>query len=191
MEKKLENYILVFNKIIPDKICEQTVKELKKEKSWNQHKFYFYNEDKTETMSGNQELFVSFNTQKTQSILNDKVGDAINHYIKIINTPWFTSCKGFAPIRFNKYSSKNKSRMAEHCDHIHSIFPGEIKGIPILSIVGNLNDNYKGGKFIMFGDKEIKLGKGDILVFPSIFLYPHRVDPVFKGDRYSFVSWAF
>ena len=81
--------------------------------------------------------------------------------------------------------------MAEHCDHIHSLFDGEIKGIPILSIVGTLNENYEGGEFIMFQDKEIKLLTGDLLIFPSNFLYPHRVDPVKKGTRYSYVSWVY
>ena len=81
--------------------------------------------------------------------------------------------------------------MALHCDHIHSLFPGEPKGIPILSIVGVLNENYKGGKFIMFKNKEIKLLQGDVIVFPSNFLFPHKVTEVKSGERFSFVSWAY
>ena len=38
---------------------------------------------------------------------------------------------------------------------------------------------------------ESNLKKGDILLFPSTFLYPHRVEQVKKGTRYSFVTWAF
>ena len=62
--------------------------------------------------------------------------------------------------------------------------------IPILSIVGVLNDNYQGGEFIMFDDYEIKFKPGDIIIFPSVFLYPHLVKPVTKGTRYSLVSWT-
>ena len=40
--------------------------------------------------------------------------------------------------------------MAEHCDHISSLFDGQIKGIPMLSVVGQLNDNFEGGEFVMF-----------------------------------------
>ena len=43
----------------------------------------------------------------------------------------------------------------------------------------------------MFKDKEIKLKTGDILIFPSNFMYPHRVEPVKKGIRFSFVSWVY
>jgi predicted 2-oxoglutarate/Fe(II)-dependent dioxygenase YbiX len=42
----------------------------------------------------------------------------------------------------------------------------------------------------MFGDEEIKFKTGDLLIFPSNFLYPHRVEPVTKGVRYSFISWT-
>jgi predicted 2-oxoglutarate/Fe(II)-dependent dioxygenase YbiX len=80
--------------------------------------------------------------------------------------------------------------MAKHVDHIHSMFDGNMKGIPILSIVGMLNDDYEGGEFVMFDDKIIELKQGDILMFPSVFLYPHEVKPVTKGVRDSFVSWV-
>ena len=81
--------------------------------------------------------------------------------------------------------------MSRHSDHIQSLFTGEKRGIPILSVVGVLNDNYEGGEFIMFDDYEIKFKTGDLIIFPSVFLYPHKVKPVIKGIRYSFVSWCF
>ena len=80
--------------------------------------------------------------------------------------------------------------MALHCDHIHSLFEGNRKGIPILSVLGVLNDDYNGGEFIMFDDYEIKFKQGDILIFPSNFMFPHKVEPVTKGTRYSFISWV-
>ena len=81
--------------------------------------------------------------------------------------------------------------MALHCDHIHSMFDGNMKGIPILSVLGLLNDDFEGGEFLMFDDeKQINLKAGDIMVFPSVFLYPHRVAPVTKGIRHAFVAWV-
>ena len=78
--------------------------------------------------------------------------------------------------------------MALHADHIHSIFDGERKGIPILSVLGVLNDDYEGGEFVLI-DEKIDLSKGDIIIFPSNFMYPHKVEPVTKGTRYSYISW--
>ena len=99
--------------------------------------------------------------------------------------PWLTK---FSPLRFNKYEVGNTMR--EHYDHIHSIFDGKMKGVPIVSIVANLNDDYEGAEFYCRG-KEIPLKTGDILLFPSNFMYPHEVKEATKGTRYSFVSWAF
>ena len=38
-------------------------------------------------------------------------------------------------------------------------------------------------------DEKIDLSKGDIIIFPSNFMYPHKVEPVTKGTRYSYISW--
>jgi predicted 2-oxoglutarate/Fe(II)-dependent dioxygenase YbiX len=78
--------------------------------------------------------------------------------------------------------------MALHADHIHSMFDGERKGIPILSVLGVLNDDYEGGEFYLI-DEKTDLSKGDIIIFPSNFMYPHKVEPVTKGIRYSYISW--
>lgn len=93
----------------------------------------------------------------------------------------------FSPVRINRYETGTLMRI--HSDHIHSLFDGQSKGIPVLSIVANLNDDYEGGAFIING-KELPLAAGEVVVFPSCFLYPHEVTEVTKGTRYSFVSWA-
>ena len=116
---------------------------------------------------------------------------ALERYIIIdkISGDTVVSWTGFSQLRFNRY--KKNQIMSRHNDHIHNIFTGDVKGIPMLSIVAVLNDNYEGGEFIMFDDYEIKFKAGDLIIFPSVFLYPHLVKPVTKGTRYSFVSWAY
>ena len=80
--------------------------------------------------------------------------------------------------------------MTRHCDLIRDIFDGKKKGVPILSIVGLLNDDFEGGEFVMFDNDVIKLKQGDVLIFPSTFLFPHKVNAIKKGIRDSFVSWV-
>ena len=63
-----------------------------------------------------------------------------------------------------------------------------------LSVIMNLNDDYEGGDLIFTNQQEkeikrLKLGKGTIVFFPSNFLYPHSIEPITKGTRYSIVSW--
>ena len=53
-----------------------------------------------------------------------------------------------------------------------------------------LNDNYEGGEFAFF-DKKLKfdLKKGDIIIFPSNFMFPHEVLPITSGVRYAIITW--
>jgi predicted 2-oxoglutarate/Fe(II)-dependent dioxygenase YbiX len=70
------------------------------------------------------------------------------------------------------------------------MFDGERKGVPVLTVLGSLNNDYTGGEFVMWEDEVIDLPAGAIAVFPSNFMYPHEVRPVKTGVRYSYVSWA-
>ena len=63
-----------------------------------------------------------------------------------------------------------------------------------LSIIMNLNNDYEGGDLIFTDQKNkeikrLKLGKGTIVFFPSNFMYPHGIQPITKGTRYSIVAW--
>ena len=64
-----------------------------------------------------------------------------------------------------------------------------------LSVIFNLNNEYEGGDLIFFHpmtNKEIKrykLKTGTLVFFPSNFLFPHAIEPITKGVRYSLVSW--
>jgi predicted 2-oxoglutarate/Fe(II)-dependent dioxygenase YbiX len=80
--------------------------------------------------------------------------------------------------------------MKEHCDHIKDMFDGERRGIPILSVIAGLNNTYTGGNLKMFGGEDYSLNIGDVIVFPSNFMYPHAAAPVTTGVRYSYVSWV-
>ena len=53
-----------------------------------------------------------------------------------------------------------------------------------------LNDDYEGGEFAFFDQKvKFNLIKGDIIMFPSNFMYPHEVLPVTSGTRYAIITW--
>ena len=63
-----------------------------------------------------------------------------------------------------------------------------------LSIIINLNNNYSGGDLVFTDQKEkeikrLKLSEGSMVFFPSNFMYPHKIEPITKGTRYSIVAW--
>jgi predicted 2-oxoglutarate/Fe(II)-dependent dioxygenase YbiX len=63
-----------------------------------------------------------------------------------------------------------------------------------LTFILNLNEDYEGGDFIFYNQdntemKRVKCKTATCIMFPSNFQYPHRVDPITKGTRYSIVAW--
>ncbi len=185
----IENYIYVKNHI-PAEMCETLIDECNK-KEWQKHAWNNYAAG-TFSSEPTKELDVMPCTKEQQQKVTPYLIEALDRYQIKVSVPGEKTegafLTKFSPIRFNKYEIGNTMR--KHYDHIHSIFDGRMKGIPIVSIVANLNEDYKGGEFVC-RDKKINLKTGDILMFPSNFMYPHEVKETTEGTRYSFVSWAF
>jgi hypothetical protein len=187
MNRRLENYVKKFENFLEPDVCDLAVEQMNNI-NFKEHTFYDPITQEYINRSGSNELEVGRGEVPVKEIIMDGIWNAIKRYQDVFEFSWFNSWQGFTEVRFNKYS-ENK-QMALHCDHIQSMFDGERKGIPILSCLGLLNDDYEGGEFIMFDDMKIDFKKGDLLIFPSNFLYPHKVQPVTKGTRYSYISWV-
>ena len=185
MKTNLKDYIFKIPSFIDASICDKTVSEMNNI-TFEEHTFYNPETKQYAPRSGSQELSMSWENVSTSNLIGKKLWHAIKAYQDNYDFPWFTSWQGYTKIRFNKYAENKK--MALHVDHIRSMFDGEKKGIPILSVLGVLNNDYEGGEFYII-DKKIEFSKGDVIIFPSNFMYPHKVEPVTKGTRYSYISW--
>lgn len=187
MEKNLQAYVKVYDNWLDADKCKQTIIEMENA-DWEQHEFYYADTGKTSPQSGNRELDIAYGNISTKPYIMQRMWDAYQKYTSELNFTWFNGWQGFTEVRFNRY---NEDRlMALHCDHIKTIFQGERKGIPTMTCLSILNDDFEGGEFIMWDNEEIKFKTGSTVVFPSVFLFPHKVLPVTKGIRYSCVSWA-
>jgi predicted 2-oxoglutarate/Fe(II)-dependent dioxygenase YbiX len=186
MDKNLISYIKGYQ-LIESTTCKQIIDEIENI-DWQQHVFYAPGNDVGEAWSGNKELDVGYSQSPSKSLVMEKIWQAFYNYVMELNFPWFSSWQGYTEVRFNRY--KETRLMAEHCDHIHALFDGQRKGIPTMTALGCLNDDYQGGEIVFFRDLVVPFRAGEIKIFPSCFLFPHRVNPVTQGTRYSFVSWA-
>jgi len=188
MNKNTEHYVKIYKNFLQKDFCRNFIKKIEKI-SWQEHYFTELHSTKQIKLSGKNELACGFEKEmsKEHKFIMDELWFKIREYVDELKFPWFNGWRAYSSLRFNKYMKTKK--MAEHCDHISSLFNGE-GGVPILSIVILFNDNFKGGEFIMFKDTEYKLKTGDLLIFPSNFLFPHKVKPIKEGKRYSAVSWV-
>jgi hypothetical protein len=105
--------------------------------------------------------------------INQAVIPSLSEYQKIFNT----NVKNKDPYELLKYNGGNG--LGWHTDD------GAANHSRI-SLLYYLNDNYEGGE-IEFDKFNIKYKPvaGDILIFPSSFIYRHRVLPIINGTRYA------
>jgi hypothetical protein len=191
-DTKLEECIFVSEKIIPADLCDAIVRDIETRK-WVQHEWYTnmsHERHSEETM----ELDIQTPTPELLLEMKKYIVESGRQYNRNYTygnpgderTAQMLSM--FNEIRFNRYSPGQIMR--HHVDHIHSIFDGKLKGVPVLSFVFNFNDDYEGADLYFWEDTIVKLGKGDVCMFPSNFLFPHGVTEATKGKRYSGVCWG-
>jgi len=191
MMNNVDDYIMIQN-LIPAELCKSLIRESSlPDKKWYKHSWYSYREDNTHSMP-DKELDQLISTEAQFKSLGAYLEQAVVNYQNKYSAKEEKAQNGWikhiGQVKLNRY--KVGMKMQTHYDHIQSMFDGKQKGIPILSLIGLLNDKYEGGE-VVCRKKEIKLKRGDILIFPSNFMYPHKVTEITKGIRYSFVTWAF
>lgn len=193
--ENLKDFIRIEN-IIPADFCDELVKEIANSPDWNKHSYHPGFARPTATHFPPTEFEFLDAEEKLSLRLMPYVEKAMRSYNKFINDnnsfPGYDAETGVTictPIRFNR--CKIHTLVETHHDHIHELFGKGNKSIPSVSVVGLLNEEFTGGEFVLFKDMDMKLKKGDVILFPSNYLYPHRVDKVKSGVRYSFVTWAF
>ena len=189
--KYADDYIMVQN-LMPIELCKSLIRENSlPEKKWSKHSWFSYDQPAS-PQKAEKELDIIYATTEQFKMVETYLLEALRKYQAKYSqeegqtgSSWI---RHISTIRFNRY--KVGTQMQTHHDHIHTIFDGKYKGVPILSFIGLLNDNYQGGEFLC-RKKEIKLTRGNIVLFPSNFMYPHRIKEITKGIRHSFVGWAF
>lgn len=92
---------------------------------------------------------------------------------------WDIEINYYEPLNFVKYSYPN-SYFKLHIDHS----PINARTV---SAVAYLNDDYKGGelRFPRLDGLTIKPKAGDIVVFPSTYMYKHESKEILSGTKYS------
>jgi len=192
-DTKLDECIFIAEKIIPADLCDSIVQDIET-REWEPHTWYSnlsdtYNSEET------MELDVQRASPQLHKALSNFIVEAGRQYNHNYQFPFADQpnrpgqfISQFSAIRFNRYAPGQIMR--QHHDHIHSIFDGKVKGVPVLSFIMNFNDDYEGADLFFWEDTVVPLGKGDIIMFPSNWLFPHGVTEAKKGKRYSGVCWG-
>lgn len=185
MKNHLSDYVKVYTNALSRDLCRETLEDIKLNGTWEQHGWSGTSYGSTKPKNGDKEPSTIREVASTNKDLLESIRDALVEYFIDVECPWFGSWEGYSCPKFLRYKVGNI--MSKHYDHIYGLYGN---GAPVLSIIGSLNSDYEGGELVLFDDTRYHLKEGDVIIFPSNFLYPHQVRPVTKGERYTFVSWT-
>ena len=180
----MQSHILELRKFIDPKLCSKIIS-------------YFdnsYNDAKT-TNGSNKNI----RNCLTRSLFdNDTLGKSI--VSNFVQSKIFEICKiykdKFPYFDYDKISQLDLLKyVANQYDagykyHVDMGYKAEDRQ---LSISIGLNNDFYGGEFkFSLGDNEVQYPQntGDVVAFPSNFLYPHQVNKVTKGTRYAIIGWV-
>lgn len=180
----LYNYIGHYKNKFPTELCDKIINEYSNTELWIEQGIGGGNNNKE--YRSTKGIPISHERIKTtidRKNIDDEIFNKINLIFKnyIIKFPFLKldSDEGYLLLKYDvgdfykihtDYSPENKPR--------------------IISCIICLNDEYTGGEISFLNKKKIfNLNKGDVLLFPSNFMFPHEVSPILSGTRYSIATW--
>jgi hypothetical protein len=116
--------------------------------------------------------------------MDANVLDVIKTCIFDYATSWEISISSFEPLVFARYTAP-AGYFRPHSDD-------SLEVIRSVSAVLYLNSSYEGGEltFTRLDDLKIKPEAGDLVVFPSTYLYKHASEILTKGTKYCVVAMS-
>lgn len=187
---EIKNFVKIYDNAIPYNTLSKLIR--------------FANASKFEEtqVGANEDAKIDFNirrtftlplTQNNKSLTNVHWGNLLlnifrNYLINYQNDLKILdyNFKHISNIEILKY--QNTGFYTWHVDHFADI-------PRTMSCILLLNNDYEGGNLCFrnpdgSGEYEIEVKPNRMIIWPSIFLFPHTVKPVTKGTRYSVVAWA-
>lgn len=185
-DKTLKDYIKVFDGCISNTLCNAILDEYSSDNDWH-HTLTGSGHDPTarncSAIPMSQDCVISKNEEVRRKIdqdLYDVVSNALKQYEK-----------EFPEFELEIKEDSGYELLRYHVGEFYVEHTDSFKEMPrALTCIIALNDDYEGGE-ISFFKRELtyKLKKGSIIMFPSSFMYPHEIQTITSGTRYSIITW--
>jgi hypothetical protein len=113
--------------------------------------------------------------------MHESIFQAVKTCVDDYGHTWGVGIQSYEAFNFVKYEGAG-THFKIHADHGPTY-------VTTISIVVYLNDNYEGGEiwFPRMDNLSIKPKAGDIVVFPSTYIYEHASQDMISGNKYAVV----
>jgi predicted 2-oxoglutarate/Fe(II)-dependent dioxygenase YbiX len=182
----LEQYIQIFEDVISDELCDKIIKEYASVDEWKDTSIGSEGSINKSIRNCKQIYISSENVLEKNFQLRKEIDNNIHQSVHGIIEKYVKIHKDFSVDIDTGYNLLRYNEGDFYIEHTDS-FKEQQRS---LSCSLQLNDNYVGGEFALFGREiMIRSKKGSAIVFPSNFMYPHEIMPVLEGTRYSIITW--
>ena len=176
--KIMKTGIEKFENVISDETCDLLIDHIEKNIDKAANVNYIDNGDVTNNVICRQLIL------ETGSKLDSLVYESISKVINLYGEKYFAFlATGDTGYQLRRISGETRS----HIDGINDVnFPNKVRNV---SIILGLNSDYQNGEFhFPFQNFSTTVKRGEAIVFPVYYLYPHSVDaPI--GYRYTINTW--
>jgi len=186
----LNSYIRIYDDVLSSEVLENLFKVCKNNTYFEDGKIVALDKQKVDKSIRNTKIWNLTNiNEKSLTVVhwcNYLTSVFKTYYKKYFQDVNNTGIFKLENVSILKYTAGGHYRF--HVDHSLQT-PRTLSGIFLI------NDDYEGGSLMFatpIGENtlEIQKIKNRLIIWPSNFLYPHSVQPVISGERYSVVSWA-
>jgi predicted 2-oxoglutarate/Fe(II)-dependent dioxygenase YbiX len=186
MSTDLLDYVVVIEDALKAEFCDQVVGEYLHSSEWELAQVGF-----TATVVSTQRNAQVIQLSHKESIQKNKVTRsaidqtlfksslaAVRQYQKVFPHCRLTEGAGFQLLRY-----QTGGFYRTHTDSFQ-------RAPRMLACSFALNDDFEGGRWSFLGGaKELSAPKGSAVLFPSNFMFPHEIQTITAGTRYSIITW--
>jgi predicted 2-oxoglutarate/Fe(II)-dependent dioxygenase YbiX len=183
----LKKRVIVVKGVLDPGVCDRILKMAKKATEWVPAQVGTGAETdrgvrNCDVLPLSNPIFRACTPERTEldSLIHDSAGAALRAYVNAFPevAESITIDTGYELLRYKKGGFYHQ--------HVDS-FTHQPRA---LSLSFAINDDYEGGEWGFFdGQHNLKLAKGDAVLFPSNSMFPHEICKVTKGTRYSIITW--
>lgn len=193
MAKKLTDYIMMLDDVIPKDLAKEILDEYASSEAWHSYGGSHAGSKSGSAIPISTPAVIGASQIRSQidSKVTQCVTDAYKKYYAAharmeqgLDFIMARSSTGFRLLRYNTGES-----LANHVDRYPDLTENQ-KGWPLITVSVLLNEDYEGGELVLLdGEMTVPVKAGRAVFFPSTFLFPHAVNKVTRGARYAITTW--
>lgn len=181
----MEDYVKVYSNVLSSETCKKLSLLIEEYPS----KIRFCDDLNNLIRSGE---FVDMRKNKkfdlyVRNIIDQILKDIIKRYCQDVKSFYYSYGDSLDHYNYHalKYGKNDNFKM--HHDH----YAETINYSRLLTVCVYLNDDYEGGELEFPSIKKtFRFKTGDVIVFPSNWMFYHGVNPIISGNRYSITIWV-